>query len=79
MSTVTIHKAKTEFSKLIAEVEAGGEVIIARGKTPVAKLTAIAKPERARAGVWKGLVSLDDRFFEPLPDDELALWNGEGD
>ena len=27
----------------------------------------------------KGKVALTDAFFEPLPDDLLALWNGEGD
>lgn len=80
MSVFTIHEAKTSLSKLIAEVEAGGEVIISRGKTPVARLTPIhpARPQR-QAGRLKGLIDMDERFFEPLPDDELALWNGEGD
>jgi len=80
MTVVTIHQAKTNLSKLIAEVEAGGEVVIARGKTPVAKLTLADPPRPKRVfGRLKGQVSLDERFFEPLPDDELALWNGEGD
>lgn len=80
MTTVTIHKAKTELSKLIAEVEAGGEVIIARGARPVAKLvpaqTETPAP-RATAGAWKGIpgFGFDETFFDPLPDDELALWN----
>ena len=34
MSIVTIHDAKTNLSKLIARVEAGEEIVIARGKTP---------------------------------------------
>lgn len=79
---VTIHQAKTNLSKLLAEVEAGGEVIIARGKTPIAKLSPIT-PEQPRRvyGAWKDLpgFGIDEAFFEPLPDDELALWNGEGD
>ena len=33
MSTVTIHAAKTNLSKLLAQVEAGEEIVIARGKT----------------------------------------------
>ena len=44
MSTVTIHDAKTNLSKLIARVEAGEEIVIARGKTPVARLTPIRAP-----------------------------------
>lgn len=80
MTVVTIHYAKTNLSRLLAEVEAGGEVVIARGKTPVARLSAAEPPRPKRVfGSMKGRVALDDSFFEPLPDDELALWNGEGD
>jgi prevent-host-death family protein len=48
MSTVTIHAAKTNLSKLIARVEAGEEIVIARGKTPVARLTPIRPRSTAR-------------------------------
>ena len=77
MTVVTIHYAKTNLSRLVAEVEAGGEVIIARGKTPLVTLTPVepSRPKRV-FGSMKGQVALDDSFFEPLPDDELALWNG---
>lgn len=27
---------------------------------------------------WKGLLKLTPEFFEPLPEDELALWEGKG-
>ena len=80
MTVVTVSYAKTNLSKLLVRVADVAEVVIARGKTPVARLTPIetATPGRAKAGVWKGRVGLDDSFFDPLPDDELALWNGEG-
>ena len=81
MSTVTIHQAKTNLSRLIAEVLAGGDVVIARGRDPVVRLvpvTPIEAPKRV-FGRLKGLVSIDEQFFEPLSDEELALWNGEGD
>lgn len=38
MATITIHKAKTNLSKLIARALAGEEIVIARGKQPVVKL-----------------------------------------
>lgn len=41
MRTVKIHEAKTHFSALIADVQGGEEIIIARGDKPVAKLTPI--------------------------------------
>lgn len=78
--TVTIHKAKTNLSQLIARAEAGEEIVIARAGTPVAKLVPIApvKPKRV-FGSLKGKIALDESFFDPLPEDELRLWNGEGD
>jgi prevent-host-death family protein len=80
MTVVTIHQAKTNLSKLIAEVENGGEVVIARGDKPVARLSPIESVRKPRTpGRLKGIVKFDERFLEPLPADELALWNGESD
>ncbi len=42
METITIHKAKTQLSRLIEKACRGEEIIIARGKKPVVKLVAIA-------------------------------------
>jgi prevent-host-death family protein len=77
MKTVTIHEAKTQLSKLIAEVEGGGEVVIARGQTPAVRLVPATPIKHRRFGALKGLVSIDERFFEPLPADELAAWGEE--
>jgi prevent-host-death family protein len=77
---VTIHQAKTNLSKLIAEVERGGDVIIMRRNKPVARLGAATdqRPQR-RPGRLKGLIEIGPEFFEPLPDADLRLWNGEGE
>ena len=45
----TVHQAKTNLSRLIKEVESGKEVIIRRGKVPVAKLVAIEPTEKPAA------------------------------
>ncbi len=106
MTIVNVLEAKTNLSRLIAEVEAGGEVIIARNNKPVVRLVLAAsggvaeaapawqpapeaprvpgrlaepQPVRRTPGRLKGIVAWDDRFNDPLPDDELRLWNGEGD
>ena len=78
MATVTIHQAKTELSKLIARAEAGEEIIIARGKEPVVRLTPVAKSQiKRKPGLLKGLADIPDEFFfDPLPEDELRLWEG---
>lgn len=78
---VTIHAAKTQLSKLIARVEKGEEIIISRGDKPVAKLTPIAseRPKRVPGRLKHLIGEIGPEFFEPLPEDELKLWNGEGD
>ena len=75
MKTVNIHEAKTQLSRLIAEVEAGEEVVLARGGKPVARLVRISDaPAERRFGAMRGRACTDDAFFEPLPEAELALW-----
>ncbi|HZK99992.1 MAG TPA: antitoxin [Caulobacteraceae bacterium] len=76
----TVHQAKTQLSRLIASAVGGEEVIIARGATPVVRLTplAAARPKRA-FGAFKGQFALTQAFFEPLPDDELGAWDGGAD
>ena len=48
MSIVTIHKAKTNLSRLIEKASAGEEVIIARGSKPVARLVAVGEVKGKR-------------------------------
>ncbi len=80
MTTVSVHEAKTHLSRLIEKVLAGEEVVIARNKEPVVRMIREAPPKKKPLlGALKGKIKLDDSFFDPLPDDELALWNGEGD
>jgi antitoxin (DNA-binding transcriptional repressor) of toxin-antitoxin stability system len=75
METVTIHVAKTTLSQLLLRVAAGEEIILARGKEPVAKLVPFQPPVAKRQfGKYRGLVSVGPAFFEPLPEEELANW-----
>jgi prevent-host-death family protein len=75
MKTINIHEAKTQLSRLIAEVEAGADIVLARGGRPVARLVRIgaAPPERC-FGAMRGRARTDAAFFEPLPEAELAAW-----
>lgn len=86
MTIVTIHEAKTHLSRLIARVLAGEEVTIARGKEPVVKLTPITPPAKAKRQLGRlahlippGKDPLEDGFWDPLPEEDLRLWNGEAD
>ena len=74
-TVVDVHEAKTRLSRLLALAEAGEEVVIARGGKPVARLVSVERPRPVRRfGAMRGLVTVDDSFFEPLPEAELALW-----
>ena len=82
MVTVNVHEAKTSLSRLLAKVEAGEEVVIARNGTPVARLVRCTPTGKRQPGLWNGHVELDEEvfddsfFFDPLPEDELAMWEG---
>jgi prevent-host-death family protein len=73
---VTVHQAKTHLSRLLERVERGEEVVIARGRTPVARLVPIGRAPRGgrRFGTLRGKVSVGKKFFQPLPADELERW-----
>jgi prevent-host-death family protein len=76
MATVTVHAAKTNLSQLLARVEAGEEIILARGKQPIAKLTPYVPPRSKRQfGALRGVVNVGPEFFEPLPEEEQARWD----
>jgi prevent-host-death family protein len=73
MSMVNIHEAKTHLSKLIARVEAGEEIVIARDGAAVARLVPVQQPIVKRVpGRDRGLFSVPEDFDAPLPADILA-------
>src|SRR5260370_21934761 len=63
--TISIHAAKTHLSRLIARVESGEVITIARGKTPLARLVPV-KAKRAFESM-RGQISIGPEFFEPCP------------
>ena len=76
MVIVNVHEAKTSLSRLLAQMEAGEAVVIARSGKPVARLEPIRKPVNRRFGAMADQIRIDDSFFDPLPEDELAYWEG---
>ncbi len=72
---VTVHEAKTNLSKLIERARRGEEIIIARGRVPVARLVPVGEANgRRQPGALRGKLRVGPQFFEPLPADELASW-----
>ncbi len=86
----TMHEAKTQLSKLVERALAGEEVILTRGRkrVPAVKLVAVEpglptgeirslpafKNGKRPIGLYKGQFEIGPEFFEPLPEEELTLW-----
>lgn len=71
---VNVHEAKTHLSRLLDEVHAGSEIILAKAGKPYARLVPLEKPKR-KLGFIEG--HLDEEFFDPLPEAELDAWEGK--
>ena len=57
--------------------ERGEEVIITRDNKPVARLVShVQKLPKRGFGSMRGKAWLDESFWEPLPEEELKLWEG---
>jgi prevent-host-death family protein len=73
----TVHQAKTQFSRLLKEAEAGKEVIVMRGSKPVAKVVAINEAAESELpfrlmGAYRGQMSWTEDAFDPTTDEELV-------
>jgi prevent-host-death family protein len=71
MATVNLEEAQRTFADLLERAHAGEEVIIAKKGQPYARLSAVDGSRRI-PGLLKGEVG--DAFFDPLPPEELSVW-----
>ena len=82
MITASIFEAKTNLSQLVQQAQKGEVVVITSGraKTPVARLEGLHPVGKKRLGALEtsGFM-LSEKFFEPLPEEDLRLWNGGGE
>jgi len=78
MTTVNIHEAKTNFSRLVAQVVAGEEVIIAKAGKPVAKLVPVDPPKlQRRIGFMEGEFKVPDDFDTMFAKEIEEMFYGE--
>lgn len=78
-TTINVHDAKTHLSSLLQRVEAGEEIVIARAGEPVAKLIPVPRQKPRVPGLAKGMLTVPDSFFDPLPEDLLRAFEGRAD
>jgi prevent-host-death family protein len=76
-SIVNIHEAKTHLSRIVDEVAAGAEVIIAKAGKPMARLSPLAPVKKTKQlGLLKGKIRVPDDFNAPLDEETLAGFEG---
>ncbi len=74
-SVINIHEAKTHLSRIVDEVAAGAEVIIAKAGKPMARLSPIQPAVRPKKlGLLKDKITVPDDFNSPLEDDVIAAF-----
>jgi prevent-host-death family protein len=79
MLKVNIHEAKANLSKYVAAAERGETVVICHRNVPVAELRGLPRPrkEPRPIGLYRGKFKIPRSFFDPLPTDIEAAFNGE--
>jgi prevent-host-death family protein len=78
MSEVTITEAKSQLSQLIERAANGEEIVIRRGKAPVARLVSYSeRPAPRKLGALRGQIWMSDDFDEP--DEEIERMFGMRD
>ena len=74
---VNVHEAKTHLSRLLDEVRAGEEIILAKAGRPYARLVPLEKPGGRELGFLPEIAGLGDAVLNPLTDDELDAYEAE--
>ena len=78
MILLNIHEAKTHLSRYLAKLRGDDTIVLCRRNSPVAEIRLLAKPvlKSRTLGLAKGTVQIPASFNDPLPEDELTLFDG---
>jgi len=78
--TFNVHDAKTQLSKLMDRAHAGEEIVLAKAGKPYARLVPLDETPKVKRqpGGWPELRNIPDSvWFDPMPEEELELWEGK--
>ena len=78
MLYLNIHEAKTHLSRYLERLLRGEQVVLCKRNVPIAEIRALPQPARHKRpiGLAKGEFTVPSQFFEPLPDDLMAAFEG---
>ena len=79
MIRLNIHEAKTHLSRHLARLEEGEVIVLCRRNVPIAEIRGIGKRWTERpVGLAKGEFVVPADFNEPLPDEVIRSFAGDG-
>lgn len=79
MIKLNIHEAKTHLSKYLINLEKGESILLCKRNQPIAEIRPLPPVLQGQRpfGLAKGTITMPDSFWDPLPDDELNLFEGK--
>lgn len=80
MIKTNIHDAKTHLSEYLAKLGEGETIVLCKRNKPVAEIRLLPRQpaKRRPIGLAAATFSVPASFFEPLPEDVIRSFNGEG-
>ncbi len=80
MIRLNIHEAKTHLSKYLAKLREGDRIVLCKRNEPIAEIRRLPRQsgKPRPIGLAKGQITIPPSFFEPLPDDIQAAFEGRG-
>ena len=81
MIRLNIHEAKTHLSRYLVRLEEGETIVLCRRNEPIAEIRALPRSSATPRpfGLSKGAFTVPPTFFEPLPDEEIAAFEGDAE
>lgn len=73
-----LHEAKTHLSRYIEQLLQGERIFMCKRNAPIAEIRALSKPlqHKRPIGLAKGGFTVSSQFFDPIPDDLIAAFEG---
>lgn len=80
MIKLNIHEAKTHLSRYLGRLARGEVIVLCKRNVPIAEIRPLrsVRTEPRPVGLAKGLFAVPASFFEPLPDELLGAFEGDG-
>jgi antitoxin (DNA-binding transcriptional repressor) of toxin-antitoxin stability system len=78
MKKADIYDAKINLAELIERVAKGETIVLCPRNVPVAELRPLPQPRKRKRpiGLARGTFDIPESFFEPLPEDVIARFEG---